>query len=298
MEWFNYHHLRYFWTVAREGSLTAASKVLNLSMPALSTQIRSLETQLGERLFEKQGRGLQLTEAGRLAFRYADEIFTLGSEFQSALRGRPTGRPLRLTAGAVDALPKLMVHRLLRPALNLDEPLRLDCREGSLSQLLASLFNHELDLILSDAPVGNSEGPRAFNHLLGDCEVACFVGPALRKRHPGPFPDCLQGAPLLLPAAGTRLRQSLDRWFQLSGLHPVIAGEFADSALLKAFGGEGEGFFFAPSPLAAELVRHHRLLRLGQVPEVRERYYAISLARRVVHPGVREILRAAKEEVF
>jgi len=298
MDWLNYHHLHYFWRVAREGSITAASQVLNLSQSALSAQIRSLEQSLGERLFEKEGRGLRLTESGRLAYRYADEIFTLGGEFQNALRGRPTGRPLRLVVGATDVLPKLMVHRLLKPALGLEEPLRLDCREGSVAQLYGALFSHELDLVFTDAPFSAAEGPRAFNHLLGECGVDCFGTAALRKRHPAPFPRCLDGAPMLLPPEGTRLRQGLERWFQQADLHPVIAGEFADSALLKTFGAEGEGFFAAPAALASEVVNRYQVKRLGTVPDLKERFYAVSLARRVIHPGVKEILRAAKEEVF
>jgi len=298
MDWLNYHHLHYFWRVAKEGSITAASQALNLSQSALSAQIRSLEENLGERLFEKEGRGLRLTESGRLAYRYADEIFTLGGEFQNALRGRPTGRPLRLVVGATDVLPKLMVHRLLKPALGLDEPLRPDCRGGAAPNTQGALFPHGPALVFTGAPFSAAEGPRAFNHLLGVCGVDWFGTSALRKHHPAPFPRCLDGAPVLLPPEGTRLRQGLERWFQQEDLHPVIAGEFADSALLKTFGAEGEGFFAAPTALASEVVNRYQVKGLGAVPELKERFYAISLARRVIHPGVKEILRAAKEEVF
>lgn len=298
MEWLNYHHLLYFWTAAREGSITAASKALNLSQPALSTQIRALEESLGERLFEKSGRGLRLTETGRLAYRYADEIFALGQELQQALKGRPTGHALRLVVGISDVLPKLMVHRLLRPALELPEPLRLTCREDDLPQLLQALQSHEVDIVLSDVPCSPQAGPRAFNHLLGECGVELFGAPSLLEHHPGPFPGVLDGAPFLLPAEGHALRRSLDAWFERRELRPIIAGDFDDSALLKTFGEEGLGFFAAPAAIAEEVVRVHGVRRLGAFEGLKERIYAVSAERRLVHPAVLAILKAAKDEVF
>lgn len=259
MEWLNYHHLFYFWTVAREGTVTAASKLLRISQPALSNQLRTLEANLGERLFKRTGRRLALTESGGIAFRYADEIFTLGNEFQNELKGRPAGRPLRLVVGVSDVLSKLMVHRLLRPALELPEPLRLGCREGSLSHLLGALFAREIDLVLSDAPYSALGGPRIFNHLLGECGVDFFGASALIRKHRQAFPTCLNGAPLLLPSQGTRMRLALDQWFTSKGIRPVVAGDFDDSALLKTFGAEGEGFFAAPSAIALNLEGTYKL---------------------------------------
>ena len=298
MEWLNYHHLLYFWTVAREGTVTAAANALRISQPALSTQLRMLEESLGEKLFQRAGRKLALTEAGRVAFRYADEIFTLGKEFQNELKGRPTGRPLRLVVGISDVLPKLMVHRLLRPALELAEPLRLSCRESSLPDLLGALFAHEVDLVLSDAPHSARGGPRAFNHLLGECGIDFFGAPALLRRHRRAFPACLDGAPVLLPSEGTRLRLALEHWFEEQGLHPVIAGDFDDSALLKTFGAEGEGFFAAPAAIAADLEGTYRVRRVGSAQGLSERIFAVSTERRLVHPAVLAILKSAKEEVF
>lgn len=298
MSWLNYHHLLYFWTVARLGSIRAASEELNLSQPALSTQIRQLEGALEERLFEKEGRGLRLTEAGRLAYRYADEIFTLGREFQSELKGRPTGRPLQLVVGASDVLSKLMVHRLLQPALKLEEPLRLSCREGGLSDLIQALLDHEVDLVLSDAPCPPRTAPRAFNHLLGISGMDLFAAPSLLRKHTGAFPEALDGVPLLLPAVGTTLRRDLDTWFERKGLRPVVAGDFDDSALLKTFGAEGEGFFAAPAALAEEVCRHYRVRRVCALDGIQERVYAITAARRLVHPAVVAILKHAKEAVF
>lgn len=298
MEWLNYHHLLYFWTAAKEGSITAAAKVLNLSQPALSTQIHLLEESLGERLFEKSGRGLRLTAAGRLAFHYADEIFALGREFQHELKGRPTGRALRLVVGIPDVLPKLMVHRLLKPALELPEPLRLSCREAALPQLLQALQTHEVDIVLSDVPCTPLAGPRAFNHLLGECGVELFGAPALLERHPGPFPAGLNGAPFLLPSEGHALRRSLDAWFERHALRPVIAGDFDDSALLKTFGAEGQGFFAAPAAVSEEVVRVYGVRRLASMDGIKERIFAVSAERKLIHPAVLAILKAAKEEVF
>ncbi|MBK8792002.1 MAG: LysR family transcriptional regulator [Holophaga sp.] len=295
MEWLNYHHLFYFWTIAREGSVTAAGKALNLSQPALSGQIRQLEEALGEKLFERQGRGLVLSEAGRVAFRYADEIFTLGREFQSELKGRPTGRPLRLVIGVSDLLPKLLVHRLLRPALSLPEPLRLTCREGALTGMTQALFSHELDLVFSETPWPARAGGRAYNHLLGEWELRIVGTPELRKRHPGRFPRCLDGAPMLLPSEGSFLRLAMDRWFEQQGIRPVVAGDFDDSALLKTFGGEGEGFFAVPEAILREVNRSFGTRSVGAMTGVQTRIYAISTDRRLVHPAVLAILQAAKE---
>ncbi|WP_243329119.1 LysR family transcriptional regulator [Mesoterricola sediminis] len=298
MDWLNYHHLLYFWTVAREGSVTAAARTLNLSQPALSTQIRALEESLGERLFEKAGRGLRLTGAGQVAFRYADEIFTLGREFRQALKGRPTGRALRLVVGVSDVLPKLMVQRLLRPALRLGEPLHLTCREGTLPLLLEALQAHEVDIVLSDVPCTPVTGPRAFNHLLGECGVELFGSPDLVARHPGPFPEALNGAPFLLPSEGHALRRGLDTWFERRGLHPVISGEFDDSALLMTFGEEGLGFLAAHAAISGEVARAHGLVGLGPMDGLKGRIYAVSAERRLVHPAVLAVLEAAKAEIF
>ena len=298
MDWLNYHHLLYFWTTAREGSVTRAAERLRLAQPTLSAQIRSLETALGVRLFEKQGRGLALTEAGRTAFRYADGIFGLGREMQESLAGVAHGRRPVLAVGISDALAKLMVRRLLEPALHLPEPIRLLCREDRTDRLLAQLSLHELDLVLSDLPPPPNTAVKAFSHLLGECGVQVFGSIALRKAHPGPFPRCLDGAPFLLPPEGTALRRGLDQWFDVEGLRPRIVGEFDDSALLKTFGQHGHGFFAAPANLAAEVERQYQVKRLGLAKGVRERIYALTLDRRLRHPAVLAISEAARERVF
>lgn len=298
MEWLNYHHLFYFWTTVRQGGVTRAAERLRLAQPTLSAQIRSLETALGVRLFEKQGRGLAMTEAGRTAFRYAESIFGLGKELQESLAGLDSGSRPVLAVGISDALPKIMVRDLLEPALHLPEAIRLVCREDRTDRLLAQLTLHDLDLVLSDLPLPPNSPIKAFSHLLGECGVEIFGTAALRKAHPGPFPKCLEGAPFLLPPEGAALRRGLDQWFELEGIHPRIVGEFDDSALLKSFGQKGLGFFAASAPMAAEVERQFQVKRLGAARRVRERAYAITLDRRLRHPAVVAISESARDRVF
>src|SRR5262245_43889953 len=242
MDWLNYHHLLYFWLVAREGGLAPAGKILRLAHPTLSGQIRALEESLGEKLFERAGRRLVLTDVGRVAYRYADEIFNLGMELQDVVRGRPTGRPLRLDVGIADVVPKLVVAAMVEPALHLASPVRLVCHEDNQDRLLARLSLHELDVILADAPVPAGAPVRAYNHLLGECGVTWFAA----RRHAGRrrgFPGSLDGAPVVLPLEGTTLRRSLGQWFDGVGVRPHIVAELEDSALLMRFGAEGLGLF-------------------------------------------------------
>src|SRR5690242_13552760 len=239
MEWLNYHHLFYFWIVAKEGSIVAASDKLRLTQATISSQLRSLEENLGEKLFVRSGRRLMLTETGRVAFRYADEIFTLRRELMDTLRGRPLGQPLRFRVGISDILPKLIAQRLLEPAFQIAEGIRMICHEGTTELLLAQLALHELDLVLTDAPVGSGIKVRAFNHSLGHCGLTIFGSAKLALEYRRGFPPSLTGAPFLLPTENTNLRRSLNQWFEASDIHPVIVGEFDDSALLKVFGQQG-----------------------------------------------------------
>ena len=299
MEWLNYHHFLYFWMVAREGSIARAAKELRLAEPTISGQIRRLEEVLGEKLFRREGRRLVLTEVGRVAFRYADEIFPLGREFLETVRGHGTGRPLRLVVGVTDALPKAIVHRLLEPALRLGEPVRLICREDrSLEGFLAELAVHGLDLVLADAPAGPGLPVRLFSHLLGECGTSFFAGgrlaAALRKK----FPGVLDGAPFLLPGRNAALRRTLEGWFESQKLRPRIVGEIDDSALVKVFGEMGVGVFAGPSAIEAEVLRRYRLRVIGRVSTIRQRFYAISAERRLSHPAVVAIADAARKVIF
>ena len=295
MEWLNYHHLLYFWTVAREGSIARASAVLNLTQPAISSQLRTLEKSLGEKLFQKSGRNLVLTDTGRLVFRYADEIFSTGRELMEALRGQPTGRPARLVVGATDAMPKIMVHRLVEPALRLPEPVHLVVRDDKPERLLASLSIHELDLVIADAPMAPTVRVRAFNHLLGESPVSIVGTPALVTRHKRRFPDSLDGAPFIMPTEDAALRRSLEGAFAELGVAPRVVAEIADSAVLGVFGQEGLGLFATPTVIAEEVCRQHGLRVLGELAGVTEKFYAISVERRITHPAVLAISASAKQ---
>jgi len=298
MEWLNYHHLLYFWSVAREGGLVAAGKVLRLSHPTLSAQIHALEDRLGEKLFVRTGRRLALTEMGRVVFRYADEIFTLGREMVDAVKDRSTGQPLRLEVGVAEVIPKLVVRRLLQPALALPEPVRLVCREGSNERLLADLAVHTLDIVISDGPVPSGSSVRAYSHLLGETGVTFFGTKRLADAHRRGFPGSLHGAPMLLPLEQVSLRRSLNPWFERKGIRPRVVAEFEDSALLQQFGADGAGIFAAPSAVEQEVVAQFGVRVLGRVEEVRERFYAISVERRLKHPAVVAISDAARDALF
>ena len=298
MEWVNYHHLLYFWVVAREGGLVAAGKVLRLSHPTLSAQIHSLEDHLGEKIFTKVGRKLVLTETGRVVFRYADEIFTLGREMVDTVKGRSSGEPRRLDVGIADVVPKLVVRRLLQPALNLPEPVRLVCYEESYEKLLADLALHSLDIVISDAPVPTGSSIRAYNHFLGETGVSFFGTSDLVKTYAKGFPGSLNGAPVLLPLENLTLRRSLSQWFDKNGIKPKVVAEFEDSALLKVFGGNGLGLFPAPTVVESEVISQYGVQLLGRAEEVRERFYAISVERRLKHPAVVAISEAARHELF
>jgi LysR family transcriptional activator of nhaA len=294
----NFQHLLYFWTVAREGSVARATRVLHLAQPTISGQIKVLERSLGERLFERQGRGLALTEVGQVVFRYADEMFAIGRELQETLAGLPVaGRPVRFAVGVSDSLPKLTTHRLLEPALGLDERPRLVLRIGKTDALLAELATHALDLVLADAPAG-AGAVRAFNHLLGESSVTVFATAELAARHRRGFPQSLQDAPFVLQTPNTALRRSLDQWFADAGIHPTPVAEVEDVALLQVLGGAGLGLFAAPTVVEAEIRRAYQVRVVGRLPEVRERFYAISVERKLTHPAVLAIRDAARQLLF
>jgi LysR family transcriptional activator of nhaA len=295
VEWLNYHHLLYFYTVAREGSLTRASEVLRLAQPTLSGQIRKLEESLDEKLFVRKGRHLVPTEVGQMVFGYAEEIFSLGKEMMDALRGLPTSRPARLLVGIADVVPKLLCHRLLQTALGLDEPVQLVLHEGKTEDLLKALGVQEYDMVLTDAPLGPQVRVKAFNHLLGGCGVGFFGEPSLARRYRKGFPRSLDGAPMLLPTSNTVLRHSLDRWFESLEVRPAVVAEIEDSALMKVFGQRGTGLVAAPVAVAEEIRKVHGMHLTGRTEEVREQFYAITVDRRITHPAVAAITKAARE---
>ena len=298
MEWLNYHHLLYFWTVVREGGVSKAAAKLRLSQPTISAQVKMLEGSLGERLLERQGRTLALTEAGRVVYRYADEIFTAGRELQETLKGRPSGRAIQFTVGIANAVPKLIAYRLLRPAIEGPEVVQITCREDHPDQLVAQLAVHALDVVISDTPAPSHVRVKVFNHLLGESGTTFFAAGPLARRIRRRFPRSLNDTPILLPTVNTALRRALEQWFEAEDLHPPVAGEFEDSALLKAFGESGRAVFPAPTAIEREVCRHYRVAVVGRAPSVRERYYAISAERRLKHPGVLAITATARTELF
>ncbi len=298
MEWLNYHHLLYFWTVLRTGSINRASEEMRVSPPAISAQLKLLEEQLGEKLLVRAGRRLVPTEMGRTVFSYAEDIFSLGRELLDVVKNRPIGRPLRLDIGIVDVMPKVIVQTLLEPALHLREPVRIVCREASSDQLLGRLATHELDVVLSDSPVDPNLKIRAYSHLLGECGVIFVAGrqaaPAYRKK----FPQSLSGAPMFLPTDNTALRRNLDYWFESSGIRPVVIGEFEDYALLRAFGETGHGVFPLPSVVEGQIRKQKSLRTIGVTNEVRTQFFAISAERKLQHPAVLAIRNSARKELF
>lgn len=294
----NYKHLHYFWMVAKAGSIARASEQLHLTPQTISAQLSLFEEIQGEALFRKSGRNLELTEAGRLVLSYAEDIFALGQELEEVLHHRPTERTVQLRVGVSDALPKALAYRLLEPALKLPQTLRINCREGKMEVLLADLATHKLDVVMSDSPMPTTVNVRGYSHLLGECGISFFGTSALHQQYPHDFPHKLEAAPFLLPGEDAALRAKLLHWFDQQDLHPRIVGEFDDSALMSAFGQAGAGFFAAPSVIADILIRQYDVQLLGQTDDIREQFYAISVQRKLTHPAVLAISRAARSDLF
>jgi LysR family transcriptional activator of nhaA len=270
VEWLNYHHLLYFWTVAKEGSVSKAADALHIAQPTVSAQVRSLERSLGQRLFERRGRHLALTVEGEAVFRYADEIFSLGRELLQTVKGEPQAAARRFRVGISDALPKLTTYRLLEPALAMQPAFRLHVRIDKTDKLLAELAVHAIDLVIADAPMMPSLRVRAFNHLLGETSVSVFGTAALARGVRKHFPQSLHNAPVLLQTTNTALRQSLDQWFDAHAIQPSIVGEVEDMAMLQTLGEHGLGLFFAPTVVQKEICRRYRVVCIGELERVRD----------------------------
>ena len=295
----NFKHLHYFWRVAKAGGVARASEQLHLTPQTISGQIGLLEDDLGTLLFAKKGRNLELTDAGRLALGYAQDIFALGSELEESLRNYPAGgRPVEFRVGVAEAVSKTIAYRLIEPATRLPTTMRLVCRESKLDSLLAELAAHRLDLVISDAPIPPSVSVRAYNHRLGESGVSFFASVGLFKRCKGKFPACLDGAPMLIPGDGAAVRPRLDRWRDANKLRPQVVGEFDDSALMKAFGQRGAGVFIGPTVLESEIETQYGVKTLGRTQEIVEEFFAISVERRVTHPSVVAITEAARDRLF
>ena len=298
LEWLNYHHLLYFWLAAREGSVTRASMLLRLSQPTVSGQIRLLEDSLGGKLFQKSGRHLALTEFGRMVYRYADEIFGIGRELVDVVKGRPPGRPAKLNVGVSDVLPKLLVFRILDPLIAMKDTVRMVIHEDHPERLLAELSLQAVDLVLSDVPVAPHVHVKAFNHLLGVSPVGIYARPKAAAKYKSGFPKSLDGAPWLLPVENSSLRRSLDQWFAKHDIRPDVIAEFQDSALLKVFSEAHDALFAAPEVTDAELRRIYGAAPVGTAQGIEERFYAITVERRVKNPAVMAIAESAHDRLF
>lgn len=294
MRHLNYSHLLYFWTIAREGSIARASQVLHLAPQTISGQLKLLEESVGEPLFHRVGRGLVLSETGHLVNQYADEIFSLGAELAQRVRGGHPSLTGALNVGVVDSIPKLIAYRILEPALELSEPVRIVCREGDLERLLGDLAVHRLDLLLSDRPIPTGLNVKAYSHALGDSPIAFFSRRSQAKKYAGRFPGSLDQAPMLLPVESHALRRSLDDWFDRIDVSPRIVAEFDDSALLKAFGEAGAGIFPAPGVIGDAVENMYHARCIGVAESVKETYFAISPERKLKHPAVVTITEAAR----
>lgn len=294
----NFKHLRYFWMVAKAGSIKRASEHLHLTPHSVSGQLAQFQEALGVELFRRSGRKLVLTDAGRTLLGYADGIFALGDEALDMLR-RPAGhKVLRLSIGVADSVPKSVASRLLTPALHLDEPLHLICREGRLSALLPELSVHRLDALIADRPMPPDVAVRGYSHFLGESRLAVFGAPALLDRIGTDFPANLDGAPFLMPGEEVAFRAGLVQWLAANRLSPRVVAEFDDLALLKAFGQAGEGLFVAPGALSDFVCAQYGVRCLGEIADVSEQVYLITTARRITHPGMVAISRLAREELF
>ncbi len=298
MSLLNFHYLRYFWAVAREGGLRKAADRLNVSQPTISAQVKALEEQLGHKLTRRDGRGLALTDAGRHVFEYAEQIFALGQGMVETL-GTPDGsRPMRVALGVTDSLPKLLGHALMRPLFRQARPVQVVVTEGSAAELLIKLATHRLDVVLADEPAPSSSLLRVFNHRLGDCGVSFLACPEIAGRLRGRFPRLLQGAPMLLPTHGAALRRSLEQWFQAHGVTTRVVAEYDDGALMKIAAADGLGILPIPTAAAGEAVEHYGLKRVGRTEECRQQFFAISAERELTHPAVVMITSAARDSLF
>lgn len=298
MEWLNYHHLLYFWSVAKHGTIAKACEELRLTQPTISAQIRVLEDTLGEKLFVRSGRYLVLTEMGRVVFKYAEDIFSLGQDLLNTVKGRGSGKPMRLAVGVADAVPKLLASQLLKSAFSLAHATHIVCWEDKLERLLGDLAIHGLDLVIADTPAPPNIKVRAYNHLMGESGVTLFATAKMAVRYRRNFPRSLERAPLLLPTPNAMLRRLLDDWFVRKDIHPNIVGEFEDSATLQACGHEGYGIFPGPSVMEKEICRQYQVQVVSRVDSVTQRFYTITVERRLKHPAVLAIVEGARQNLL
>jgi len=294
----NYKHLRYFWMVAKSGSIARASEQLHLTPQSISGQLTEFESALGVELFRRAGRGLELTETGQRMLGYADQIFTLGNELLESLREDALPQSVPFRVGIADSVPKMVAYRLVEPSLTSSEPIKLICREGRLTTLLADLAVHRLDMVIADRPMPDNLNVRGYDHFLGESGVSIFGARSMQPKNAKPFPAILDGMPFLMPGSDVALHPRLLRWFEAERLRPHVVGEFDDSALMMAFGQAGSGWFAAPTAIEDHVVRQYEVAVLGRVDTVREQIYAITNERKLTHPVIAAICRVAQHDIF
>jgi LysR family transcriptional activator of nhaA len=290
----NFKHLYYVREVANAGSIARASERLHLTPQTISGQISVLEESLELKLFRRQGRTLELTEAGEMAVEYADKIFQLGMELEERLQQSPNSRSQVFRVGVSDLVPKSIAYRLLEPAIQLNKQMRIVCTEGQLTDLLGELAVHRMDLVIADSPMPPNMNIKGFSHELGYSTLSFFATPELKKSLKGKFPANLNNTPLLIPSEGSALRNNLMRWFHEHHIHPQVVGEFDDSALMKVFGVAGTGILVASTALENNLRQEGNLEVIGRVPELTEQYFAISIERRITSEAIKAITEQAQ----
>ena len=294
----NFKHLRYFWMVAKTGSIARASEQLNLTPQSISGQLSEFEEKLGVELFRRSGRNRELTDAGRRILSYAEDIFAIGDELLDKLHDDRGRNSVPFRVGIADSVSKAIAYRLVEPALTLKEQVRLVCREGRLASLLAELAIHRLDMIIADRPMPGNLNVRGFSHLLGESGLTVFGSARLTEKLSGRFPDVLDNAPFLLPGEDVAIRPKLIQWLEANDLRPQIIAEFDDSALMKAFGQAGAGFFVAPTAIIDQVCEQYKVREIGRIDSVHEQLYAITTERRLTHPAIVEISKTAREDIF
>lgn len=298
VEFLNYHHLRYFWVVAKEGGLRRAAEKLRVSQPTISAQIAALEGVVGEKLFRRGGRALALTETGQHVFIYAEEIFSIGQDLLDSVKQRPTARPLRLRLGVADALPKLVTYQIIKPIFHLPQPVQLSCWETKVSDMLVELTAYRLDLVLADEPASSGVTTNVFNHYLGECGVTFCAEPRLAAKLRRGFPKSLNGAPALLPMSNSGLRGSLEKWFHTAGIRPKLVGEVEDPAFVNVLAFHGLGFMAVPTLVANEIFTRFGFRSIGLTDDCKQQFYAITPERKLTHPAVVAITSDARDRLF
>jgi LysR family transcriptional activator of nhaA len=294
----NYKHLHYFWIVAKEGSIVRASERLHITPQTISGQLSLLDEYYGVALFKKSGRNIELSAAGQQVLSYADEIFSLGNELEQTMKHLPNIQPSLFRVGVVDVVPKLIAHQILLPALKMPNGTRMVCREADIDTLLADLTLHRLDLVIADRPIPPTVSTRGYSHKLGQSSICFLASKVIKNKLTGQFPDCLSGAPLLLPSSSSQLRLDIDQWLNQHHLHPRIVAEFDDSALMKAFGKEGAGIFIAPSVIKEDVMQQYDAEFIGQADVLSENFYAISVEKKIKHPIVSQVVETANTVLF